>query len=445
MICRVGWRTAADVRVAPARAPRPRARHHRRRDRRHRRPAAPSSGRRSRPTCSRPPTSCSTATRIDDAPVDAPRRAPRPAADDRARLRGRHLHVPGHGVQQLRGPARPRARRLPAPRGAATRRSDMAKWPKPPEGSWTEHYPELGTGPVSFEDSISPEFYELEREAIFKRAWLNVGRVEQLPAQGQLLHQGARGREHVGHRRARRRRRDPGLPQHLPPPRQQAGVERLPARGDERDAAASSSASTTAGGTSLDGALHLRAAGGRVLRPRQGRLRARRRCTATCGRGSSSSTSTDGAAPVAARVPRPDDHRRSRATRSSKMTERFVVPRRGRAATGSSSWTPSRSSTTHPSCTRASRRPRSRHRGGRRGFEAPHYEIDGPHRLVSHRRASGRGSCPAEMLKPMETRDPQRPVRSVGRARPRPAARGRQPGERESVGPRLVPDLARTS
>ena len=60
----------------------------------------------------------------------------------------------------------------------------MALFEKPPEGSWTAHYPELGTGPVSYEDSISPEFYELEREAIFKRAWLNVGRVEQLPRPG---------------------------------------------------------------------------------------------------------------------------------------------------------------------------------------------------------------------------------------------------------------------
>ncbi len=60
----------------------------------------------------------------------------------------------------------------------------MARWPKPPEGSWTQHYPELGTGPVSYEDSVSPAFYELEREAIFKRAWLNVGRVELLPRNG---------------------------------------------------------------------------------------------------------------------------------------------------------------------------------------------------------------------------------------------------------------------
>jgi glycine betaine catabolism A len=60
----------------------------------------------------------------------------------------------------------------------------MARFPKPAEGTWTQHYPDLATGPVSYEDSISPEFYELEREAIFKRAWLNVGRVEQLPRNG---------------------------------------------------------------------------------------------------------------------------------------------------------------------------------------------------------------------------------------------------------------------
>ena len=60
----------------------------------------------------------------------------------------------------------------------------MALPVKPSEGSWTEHYPELGTGLVSYEDSTSPEFYELERDAIWKRAWLNLGRVEQLPRNG---------------------------------------------------------------------------------------------------------------------------------------------------------------------------------------------------------------------------------------------------------------------
>src|SRR5262247_844194 len=54
----------------------------------------------------------------------------------------------------------------------------------PTADTWTVQYPELGTGFISYEDSISPEFYELEREAIFKRAWLNVGRVEELPRVG---------------------------------------------------------------------------------------------------------------------------------------------------------------------------------------------------------------------------------------------------------------------
>jgi nitrite reductase/ring-hydroxylating ferredoxin subunit len=60
----------------------------------------------------------------------------------------------------------------------------MSRYPKPSEGSWTGHYPELGTEPISYQDSISPEFYELEREAIFKRAWLKVGRIQQIPRTG---------------------------------------------------------------------------------------------------------------------------------------------------------------------------------------------------------------------------------------------------------------------
>jgi phenylpropionate dioxygenase-like ring-hydroxylating dioxygenase large terminal subunit len=60
----------------------------------------------------------------------------------------------------------------------------MPHFAKPAEGSWTEHYPQLGTAPVSYEDSISPEYFERERIAIFARSWLNVGRVEQLPRVG---------------------------------------------------------------------------------------------------------------------------------------------------------------------------------------------------------------------------------------------------------------------
>ena len=60
----------------------------------------------------------------------------------------------------------------------------MAHFNKPAAGSWTEHYPDLGTEPVDYSDSIDPQFYEDEREAIFKKTWLNVGRVERLPRKG---------------------------------------------------------------------------------------------------------------------------------------------------------------------------------------------------------------------------------------------------------------------
>ena len=60
----------------------------------------------------------------------------------------------------------------------------MPHFAKPGEGSWTQHYPELSTGPTTYADSTSPEWYELEREAIFQKTWLNVGRVEQLSRVG---------------------------------------------------------------------------------------------------------------------------------------------------------------------------------------------------------------------------------------------------------------------
>src|SRR3954447_875233 len=59
----------------------------------------------------------------------------------------------------------------------------MARFPKPAEGSWTQHYG-LDTGLMSYEDSVDPEYYKREKRAVFKRAWLNVGRVEQLPRVG---------------------------------------------------------------------------------------------------------------------------------------------------------------------------------------------------------------------------------------------------------------------
>ncbi len=60
----------------------------------------------------------------------------------------------------------------------------MAPVPKAQARSWTERYPELGTGPLPVEPYISPAYFALERERIFRKVWLNVGRVEQIPQPG---------------------------------------------------------------------------------------------------------------------------------------------------------------------------------------------------------------------------------------------------------------------
>lgn len=49
---------------------------------------------------------------------------------------------------------------------------------------WHAQYPELGTGPIPIEPYISPEYFALERERIFRQVWLNVGREEQIPQAG---------------------------------------------------------------------------------------------------------------------------------------------------------------------------------------------------------------------------------------------------------------------
>jgi len=59
--------------------------------------------------------------------------------------------------------------------------------PKPvrlaPHSNWTEKFG-LPSEPVSLEDTISPEFFALEQEAIFRRSWLYVGREERLNGPG---------------------------------------------------------------------------------------------------------------------------------------------------------------------------------------------------------------------------------------------------------------------
>ncbi len=51
-------------------------------------------------------------------------------------------------------------------------------------GKYTPDYPELGTAPVSYDDCTSAEFFADEREAVFRRSWLYVGRAERLQRPG---------------------------------------------------------------------------------------------------------------------------------------------------------------------------------------------------------------------------------------------------------------------
>ena len=124
----------------------------------------------------------------------------------------------------------------------------------------------------------------------------------------QLLHQGARRREHLDRR----------------------GARQATGRCARSTTSAATAATSSCGPTSrarrragvarqfvckyhgwrydLDGACSLRAAGARVLRPRQGRLRARARTLRRVGRLHLREPRRD-APPVAARVPRPDGQR----------------------------------------------------------------------------------------------------------------------------------------
>lgn len=49
---------------------------------------------------------------------------------------------------------------------------------------WAERYPELGTGPLDAITPFSKPQYELEQDKVFRKAWLCVGREEELPSPG---------------------------------------------------------------------------------------------------------------------------------------------------------------------------------------------------------------------------------------------------------------------
>ena len=52
---------------------------------------------------------------------------------------------------------------------------------------WALKYPELGTAPIPVEPCLSRDYFESERERIFKRVWLNVAREDEIPAAGDYI------------------------------------------------------------------------------------------------------------------------------------------------------------------------------------------------------------------------------------------------------------------
>ncbi len=58
---------------------------------------------------------------------------------------------------------------------------------KPDDFRYTHQHPELGEAPVDTERYFSTEFFEKERNKIFKKCWLNIGREDELPEQGDYI------------------------------------------------------------------------------------------------------------------------------------------------------------------------------------------------------------------------------------------------------------------
>jgi phenylpropionate dioxygenase-like ring-hydroxylating dioxygenase large terminal subunit len=49
---------------------------------------------------------------------------------------------------------------------------------------WAAKYPELGTGSLPIDPYVESEYLDFEREHIFRTAWLNVGRIDDVPQSG---------------------------------------------------------------------------------------------------------------------------------------------------------------------------------------------------------------------------------------------------------------------
>ena len=91
---------------------------------------------------------------------------------------------------------------------------------------WAQAFPELGTEPIPTERCLSPGYFALEREKIFKRIWLKVGRVEEIPNPRNYKVKRLEFANTSVILSARRGRPDSRLSQHLLPSREQDRVGR---------------------------------------------------------------------------------------------------------------------------------------------------------------------------------------------------------------------------
>ena len=290
--------------------------------------------------------------------------------------------------------------------------------------------------PVSFEDSVSAEFYELERDAIFRRAWLNVGRVDDLPRSGSWFTKDlvaartsmlvVRGMDGDG----------PRVPQRVPPPGQQARVDRTP-RQEAAGVGRQFACKYHGWRYGLDGGCTYVHQENEFFGIDKADLGSRAGALRGVGR-------------VHLRQPR--RRRRAQSLREylgpmvgaledypfDLMTERYSF-----RAENASNWKvfidafqeyyhvpPLHTHQLGPV-----------HRNPEATFEGAHYQLDGPHRVVS---TSGSAEAPLPGRVPLPERgaDAQRQHRPVGRAR---ARRGRcagvNPGGVEALGDRQLPDL----
>src|SRR5262249_11310198 len=254
------------------------------------------------------------------------------------------------------------------------------------------------------------------------------------PPKGQLLHQGARGRAHLADRRPGHGRQDPRLPQRLPPPRQQAGVDRPPGRGDQRNLPAVRLQVPRLEVRSRR-PVRLHPSGGRVLRDRQGRLRPRPRALRGVAR-IHLREPRHGAQADTHRIPRPDDHRDRLPVRSADGA--LLLPRRcSQQLEGLSRCLPGVLPSAHPPRPSEPRDVAARIPGA--GFLH--------HALSDRRPASGgfnerrcRRAPAAGDVQPHRAGDAQRPVRPVGRVgkrdrhAPAPLPPGLNPGNKKNWG-----------